>query len=172
MDLSLKEASEQFKQTMLEMVRDTEEELAVVNKRIEELNELLQMKEMSTDRSENASFQIAKDERDIKVSIRSRLQKRIATFESETGDAYSPTGFVTQGSTVELNVISIENKKPVGIPTNFIVKLVHGDLGKADKNLIAVTSKVGSALLAHRAGDIIEVMATKGLIRYKIERLY
>ncbi|MCM1218890.1 MAG: GreA/GreB family elongation factor [Lachnospiraceae bacterium] len=172
MDNSLQAESARFNDVMREMVRETQTELADVNKRIDELNALLQMKEMSVDRSENASFQIAKDERDIKVSIRSRLQKRIATFEAETGDDYSPTGFATQGSTIELSVVSIENKPPVGIKTNFIVKLVHKDLGKADKGLVAVTSKVGAALLSHRVGDTIEVMVPKGLIRYKIERLY
>lgn len=172
MSNDLMEASARFKSVMQEMVRETQDELAVVNERIDELNALLREKEMSVDRSENASFQIAKDERDIKTSIRSKLQKRIATFESETGDDYTPTGFVAQGSTVELSVISIENKRPTGIPTNFVVKLVHEDLGKADKGLVAVTSKVGAALLSHRAGDTIEVMVPKGLIRYKIERLY
>lgn len=173
MDNSLQEASKEFNNVMREMVRATQEELNDVNKRIEELNELLQQKEMNTDRSENASFQIAKDERDIKVSIRSRLQKRIATFDAETEDTYSPTGFATQGSTLELSVVSIENKEPGDIKQkNFIVKLVHKDLGKADKGLVPVNSKVGAALLSHRAGDVIEVMVPKGLIKYKIERLY
>lgn len=172
MDLSLKAESERFNDVMRQMVRDTVVELDAVNARIDELNALLQTKEMSTDRSENASFQIATDERDIKTSIRSNLQKRIATFEAETDSSYTPTGIVTQGSTMELEVISIDGKKPSNMKTNFIVKLVHKDLGQAELGLLAVSSAVGSAVLSHQAGDTVEVFAPRGLISYKIVRLY
>lgn len=171
MDMTLKEASDKFENVMRDLIKSTEQELLDVNRRIDELNELLQTKEMNTDRSENASFQIATDERDVKVTVRSLLQKRIATFEAGIGN-YTPTGFVTQGSTVELTVISIADKKPVNMKTSFIVKLVDHALSKADIGLVAVDSKVGSALLSHRAGDTIEVTAPKGLIKYRIERLY
>ena len=171
MDLSLKEASDKFENVMRDLIKSTEQELLDVNKRIDELNELLQTKEMFVDRSENASFQIATDERDVKVTVRSLLQKRIATFEAGIGN-YTPTGFITQGSTVELTVMTIADKKPANMQTNFVVKLVDHALSKADIGLVAVDSKVGAALLSHRAGDIIEVFAPKGLIRYRIERLY
>lgn len=172
MDLSLKAESEKFNEVMRQMIKETEVELVSVSARIAELSELLQTKEMSVDRSENASFQIATDERDIKTAVRSNLQKRIATFEREVSDTYSPTGFATQGSTVDLEITSIDGKQPNIKKTNFIVKLVHKDLGKASLGLVAVTSGLGQALMSHKAGDTVEVRAPKGLICYKIVRLY
>lgn len=172
MDMSLQAESLRFNDVMRGMVKATEAELEVINARITELTALLQTKEMSTDRSENASFQIATDERDVKTAVRSALQKRIATFEQETENSYAPTGFATQGSTLELEVQSIDGKKPIAMKTNFILKLVHKDLGKADLGLVAVSSNVGAAVLGHRAGDLIEVKAPKGRICYKIVRLY
>lgn len=74
MDMSLQAESLRFNDVMRGMVKATEAELEVINARITELTELLQTKEMSTDRSENASFQIATDERDVKTAVRSALQ--------------------------------------------------------------------------------------------------
>ena len=170
MDTSLKEHSERLDQTLRQLRAETFVELDAVNHRIDELNELLQMKEMSVDRSENASFQIAKDERDIKVALRSKLQKRLAVLDAGM-DTYTPTGVITQGSTVEFSVITIDDKKP-SKPIRFICKLVEHAISKAPLGFISSDGKVGSAFISKRAGDIVDVVTLKGTVKYKIERIY
>ena len=171
MSNDLKAASDKLNSVMVNLIEETKRELADVNARIAQLNNQLQEKEMQTDRSENASFQIAKDERDVQVTIRNLLQNRIESLESES-DNYIATGFITLGTTVELRIISIAGKAPVISPTTFIVKLVNHDLSKANVGLIAVDSKVGSAIMGHAAGETVEVVTPKGVVSYKIERIY
>lgn len=169
--VDLKEVSARFNNDMLKLIEDTRKELVDINLRIEQLNLQLQEKEMHTDRSENASFQIAKDERDVQVTIRNLLQNRIESLEAESGD-YVPTGFITLGTTVEMSIVAIGGKAPNLHTTTFIVKLVNHDLSKADVGFIAVDCKVGSAIMGHQEGEIIEVVTQKGVISYKIERIY
>lgn len=169
--MELKEVSAKLNNAMLKLIEDTRKELVDVNERIEQLNAQLQEKEMQTDRSENASFQIAKDERDVQVTIRNLLQNRIESLEAESGD-YIPTGYITLGTTVELSIVSINGKAPSIHTTTFIVKLVNHDLSKADVGFVAIDSKVGSAIMSHQVGEIIEVVTQKGVISYKIERIY
>lgn len=171
MDNTLQSVSVQLNNVMLKLIEDTKKELLDVNKRIEQLNVQLQEKEMQTDRSENASFQIAKDERDVQVTIRNLLQNRIESLESES-DNYIPTGFITLGTTVELKIVAIDGKPPTIHTTTFLAKLVNHDLSKADVGFLAIDSKVGSIIMGHPAGDIVEVVTQKGVISYKIERIY
>ena len=170
MDTSLQPHAEHFKVVIKELTADTENRLRDINERIDELNKLLQSKEMFTDRSENASFQIATDERDMKLAIRGKLQKRINTLQT-TSEDYTPTGVITKGSTVELLLMSIDGKKPTG-QSSFIIKLVEHEIEQANKSLISIKSKVGDALLNRVAGDIIEVLAPAGKVKYRIERCY
>lgn len=171
MSNDLKAASDKLNSVMVNLIEETKRELADVNARIAQLNNQLQEKEMQTDRSENASFQIAKDERDVQVTIRNLLQNRIESLESES-DNYIATGFITLGTTVDLRIITIAGKAPAINPTTFIVKLVNHDLSKANVGLIAVDSKVGSAIMGHAAGETVEVVTPKGVVSYKIERIY
>ena len=166
----LQSYSAQLDDKLRELHAQTLVELQEINTRIEELNDLLQTKEMNTDRSENASFQIAKDERDIKVSIRSKLQKRVAALEAGSV-AYVPTGIVTLGTTIDLSVITIDGMPPK-VPISFIGKIVEHDIAKASSGLIAVDGKAGAALLGKRSGDTVLIRAIKGDILYKIERMY
>lgn len=170
MSQSLKEISEQLDIKLQESREETLKELATVNASIDELNALLQTKEMNTDRSENASFQIAKDARDIKVSVRSKLQKRLATLEAGSG-TYVPTGIITLGTTVEFSVITIDGKPPAK-PIKMIVKLVEDSIAKAKLGFIAVGGKVGAAFVGKQSGQEVIVRALKGDILYKIERIY
>lgn len=173
LDTSLKASVPHFDQLLQNLITDTQEELSKVMARIDELSILLQDKDMLTDRSENASYQIAKDERDVKVTIQSLLQKRLAALHKEAdSSAYKPLGVVQLGSIIELSLLSISGKKPVDPRTNFVLKVVSHDLAKAKTGLIAIDSKVGAAIQQKRAGEVFEVSATKGIVKYKIERVY
>lgn len=170
MDMSLKAASEELDGTLHQLYSDTLHELETINKRIDELNSLLQTKEMSVDRSENASFQIAKDERDIQIAIRSKLQKRLAILDSGIG-TYQPTGIITKGTTVEFSIVSIDEKPPAK-PFTMIAKLVEHAVSKAELGFISADDKVGSAFISRKAGDMVEVATLRGIVKYKIERIY
>lgn len=172
-DESLKQYVPKFEATLNQLRSDTQNELSKVTTRIDELNVLLQDKDMQTDRSENASFQIAKDERDVKVTIQSILQRRLSALEAESdSSAYTPMGVVKLGTIVELTLLTISGKPPVDPRTHFIIKLVSHELAKAKIDLIAIDGKVGNAMLQKRAGDIFEISATKGIVKYQIERVY
>lgn len=170
MDTSLQSISMQLDEKLRELYSITQNELNAINVRIEELNQLLQMKEMNTDRSENASYQIARDERDIKIAIRSKLQQRLATLEAGTGP-YSPTGYITLGTTVEFSVISIDGK-PFDKLKNCVAKIVEHSLSQAKLGFIAVDGKAGAAFLGKCAGDTVLTRTLKGDVLYKIERIY
>ena len=173
LDESLKSEFVKFQDVLANLAEETREELVVVTARIDELNTLLQSEEMHADRSENASFEIAKDERDTKVTIQALKQKRLTTIETEAGGEYVPLGFIQLGSIVELTLLSISGDAPDQKKnTKFIIKLVSHEIGKPKVGLVAIDSKVGTALLQHKAGDIIETSAPKGKVKYKIERIY
>lgn len=167
----LKENSAKLDGIIRALVEEAQEALKSVNTRIAELNELLKEKEMQTDRSENASFQIAKDERDMKVALSLLYARRIASLQEEL-IPYNSTGFIAKGSTVKLVVETINGKNPELNQTEFICKLVSHDTSTAKKGLISIDSKVGAAILNRREGDTVSVKAPMGLVTYKIEGVY
>ena len=171
MDTSLKGVSEGFDQTIQKLIIDTKNDLNKIEEEIEELNIKLQGKDMKTDRSENADYQIATDARAMKMAMRNLLLQRIESISHEVG-GYAHTGFIALGSTVELNVVTVGGKTPHFSKTNFIFKLVQHNTSKALLNLVAIDSKVGAAILGRTAGDDVTVEAPCGLVKYHIERVY
>ena len=171
MDNSLQSVSQQLDDTIRELISSSEEELRAVLKRIDELNIALQGKEMQTDRSENQDFQVAKDERDMKNAISNLLAVKIESLQNEIGN-YTPNGFITLGTTVDLKVMSVNERVPDLPKTKFIFKLVQHATADAKKQLVAIDSKVGLAIVGHQAGDIVTATTPMGLITYKIERIY
>lgn len=171
MDNSLQSVSIQLDDTIRELILTSEKELESVMRRIEELNIALQGKEMQTDRSENQDFQVAKDERDMKNAISNLLAIKVESLQNEIGN-YTPNGFIALGTTVELSVITINERKPDIPKTKFIFKLVQHATADAKKQLVAIDSKVGLALIGHQAGDVVTASTPMGVITYKIERIY
>lgn len=170
MSNSLQEVSVQLDSVIQELIVNTKKDLDDVTKAIEVLNKKLQDME-KTDLSENADYQIAKDERALRTAMRNLLMQRIESMTSEVG-TYIPTGFITLGTTVELNVIAVDGKPPKIAKTNFIVKLVKHDTSNALLNLVAIDSKVGSAIIGRTSNTEVDVEAPGGIITYKIERIY
>lgn len=171
MDTSLKTESDKLNGVLTDLIKETENEYNEIVARIKELSVLLTEKEMQTDRTENASFQIAKDERDMKTSIGNLLLQKLEAMKTELR-SYVPTGFITLGTTVELNLVSVDEKPPKHVDTHFIIKLVQHHTSNAKKRLVAIDSKVGSAIIGRRAGEVVKCKAPKGLLTYKIERIY
>ena len=171
MDTSLESVSREFDQTIQKLIVDTKNDLSKIEDEIEELNVKLQGNDMKTDRSENADYQIASDSRAMKMAMRNLLLQRIESMSHEIG-SYVHTGFIALGTTVELNVVTVDGKTPNFKKTNFIFKLVQHNTSKALLNLVAIDSKVGAAILGRTAGDDVTVEAPGGLIKYRIERVY
>lgn len=171
MDNSLQSVSQQLDETIKSQIKDSYAKLDKLNREIEELNIKLQGKEMQTDRSENADFQIASDARAMKTAMANLYVKRIESMSSEVGQ-YTPTGFITLGTTVELKIKSVDGKPPHFDKTTLVFKLVQHDTSNALVNLVAIDTKVGQALLGRTAGQMIQVNTLSGLIDYSIERIY
>lgn len=185
--LDLRVMSDRLSRDIEQMIEDEKKELEIITARIKELNYRLQNDpDLQTDRSENASFQIAKDERDMKVSISNIKLARIDSLQSELG-SYTPTGFIAHGTTVELRVKSVKNydsldflqSKPmpgnreVKVPLDTIVfKLVRHNTSNAKRNLVSIDSIVGKAISGRAAGDTVTVTAPFGEVTYSIERIY
>lgn len=170
MDTSLKQKSIELDAVVQSVLIESQKEYEVIHARITELNTALQEME-KTDLSENADYQKAKDERDIQNALGNMLLRRIQAMSKEL-EPYVPTGFITLGTTVDLSVIAVDGKAPNFKPTQFIVKVVQHDTSDAEKDLIAVDSKVGAAILGRKAGETVEAETPKGVITYRIERIY
>lgn len=170
MDTSLQTVSQQLDGVIQRLIVETKNDFEETGRAIEALNTRLQNME-KTDLSENADYQIAKDERDMKSALHNLLAKRIEAMSHELGN-YTPTGFITLGTTVELEVIAVDGKAPMIPKTKYIVKLVQHDTSNALLDLVAIDSKVGAAILGRTAGDTVFVEAPGGIINYYIERIY
>lgn len=172
MDNSLKERSEYLDSVRKDLVEASMRDLKSIDERIEVLTTKLKDKEMHSDRSENADFQITKDERDIQTYIRNLIQNRIEAL-LEMDNAYVPTGVIMLGTTVELTLLDINRDTAIDARVkSLVIKIVNHEASKADVGLVAIDSKVGAALCYHKAGDIVSVIAPKGAISYRIERIY
>ena len=170
MDNSLQEMSIKLDGVIQSLIEETRKDLESTNTAIEQLNIKLQNME-KTDLSENADYQIAKDERAMRIAMHNLLMKRITSMSNEVGN-YVPTGFITLGTTVELNVLTVDGKAPNFDKRRFVIKLVQHDTSNALLNLVAIDSKVGAAILGRAAGDNVLVEAPGGIINYAIERIY
>lgn len=170
-DGSLLTKSKELDRVIVSLLDSTTTEFNKLMEDIEKLNTKLQGKEMRTDRSENADFQIANDARAMKTALANMLSKRIDSISSERGN-YTPTGFITLGTTVELRALTVDGKKAKLPKDRFIFKLVKHDTSNSLKGLVAIDSAVGSAILGRTNGDVVNVKTLGGLIQYSIERIY
>lgn len=173
MSVDLEEVSKNFDVALDNLVNQWRAELRQVENDIEKLNQILQSSEAKTDRSENAVFQIAKDERDMKVGKQRTLQGKIDAYKQYTGTAdYIPTGVVKEGTTMEVTLLRIDNTAFTGKNSRLIIKLVPRGLSQSTEGLVEVTTAFGIGVLGHFEGDLITISARKGNVQYKIERIY
>jgi len=110
------------------------------------------------DLSENAEYDAAKDEQ-------GRIEGEIASIEEKLRNA-KIIDEVTDISTVTIgSEVKIFNYKANKEVTYRIVGTTESDFFK---NLISNESPVGKALLGHKVGDVVEVVAPAGVIQLKI----
>lgn len=185
--LDLRAVSEELTRDIERMIQEETAELEEITARIKELNYRLQNDpDLQTDRSENASFQIAKDERDVKVNISNIKMARIESLRNELGN-YTSTGYIALGTTVELRVIAVKNydtlnflkkksvqgnREVVSTQDTVIFKLVHHNTSNEKRNLVAIDCIVGKAIVGRTSGEVVTVTTPLGEVTYKIERIY
>ena len=141
----------------LKRYEDELEELKVV-KRKEVAQKIKEAREQG-DLSENAEYDAAKDEqRDIEARIE-ELEKLLKNAE------------VVDEDEVDLDKISIGCKVKI-LDVEFDEELEYKIVGSTEANSlkgkISNESPVGSALMGHKVGDVVEVETQVGVIQYKV----
>ena len=141
----------------LKRYEDELEELKVV-KRKEVAQKIKEAREQG-DLSENAEYDAAKDEqRDIEARIE-ELEKLLKNAE------------VVDEDEVDLDKISIGCKVRI-LDVEFDEELEYKIVGSTEANSlkgkISNESPVGSALMGHKVGDVVEVETQVGVIQYKV----
>ena len=141
----------------LKRYEDELEDLKVV-KRKEVAQKIKEAREQG-DLSENAEYDAAKDEqRDIEARIE-ELEKLLKNAE------------VVDEDEVDLDKISIGCKVRI-LDIEFDEELEDKIVGSTEANSlkgkISNESPVGSALMGHKAGDLVEVETQVGVIQYKV----
>lgn len=170
MDMSLKSESERLDLVIGDFIKATQNQFDENEKRL--ANICTELREMEkTDASENAPLQIKRDEQAMCSALSVLLGKRIKSMSSEVGN-YVPTGFIQLGTTVEVSLVSVPQGVPVEVGRKFIFKIVQHDTSLMEKQLMAIDTKLGSALLTRTEGDTVEITAPGGKFKYKVERIY
>ncbi len=173
MSINLFDESVRINKELERIGEQWKQELLQAEHEIMELNEILASSEAKTDRRENAVFQIAKDERDIKVGKQRTLQNKYdAYLEYNFKSEYTPNGVAKLGSTLMVTLLSIGGIPYSGDKSTLIFKLVPHDLSQATVGLFSVDSPLGNGVLGHTGGDVVTVTAPAGKVQYRIERIY
>lgn len=159
--MDLQQESARLEDVLAKAAAEWRESLREINEEIADLEKILNEKEAKTDRSENATFQIASDGKSAKVAVRQMLTEKINAYENHK-ESYTPTGVVRVGSTVALTAGN----------ESLVAKIVPKGLSDALKGLIDVESPVGKASIGKCAGATFAVKTRKGKILYTIEGVY
>ena len=114
------------------------------------------------DLKENAEYDAAKEAQGL-------LEARIAKYESELAMArIIETDSIDTSKVSILTRVTITNLATKKSMTYQIVSEKEADL-KAGK--ISVTSPIGKGLLGKKEGDVAEIQAPNGLIRFQVEKI-
>ena len=114
------------------------------------------------DLKENAEYDAAKEAQGL-------LEARIKKFEAELATArIVDAGNIDTGKVSILTRVTITNIATQKSMTYQIVSEKEADL-KAGK--ISITSPIGKGLMGRKEGDVAEVQAPNGLIRFRIEKI-
>lgn len=166
--MNLQEESLRLEQVMDNAYKEWMEQFRSVEAAIKELSASIEATE-KTDLSENATYTILRDDRDMKIQSKAILTEKIEAYTEKNSD-YVPTGVIKLGSTFILEPISLNGE---AISTKFPpFKLVPDLLSSGTQGLLSVESKCGSTCIGLRAGDTFEVQAQIGLLKYLVKEVY
>lgn len=172
MDTSLKVEADKLTARIGLIINKEQEMYEQYSQKVKDLSFALQNdKRLQGDLSENNSYHIAKEERDVAQAMLNVIGSRIEALQCEVND-YVPSGFITLGTTVELRLISIDGQPSSYSNQRFIVRVVNHATGKAADGFVAIDSPVGDAIIGKSAGDEVIAISPGGRVQYKIERIY
>ena len=129
------------------------------NVRRKELSKAIGEARSHGDISENAEYDAAKEAQGLNEKKIAELQERLASAQL-IDDENMPKDEVLIGATVKL--------KDVSSGEELEYMLVSEEEADYSQNKISVSSHVGSGLLNHKKGDVVEIKAPRGVLRYKI----
>lgn len=159
--MNLQVESERLNSLLADAANEWRASMAEVDAQILNYEKILADKESKTDRSENATFQIASDGRAAAMAVKATLRAKLDAYNTHRQN-YTPIGVVREGSTLHLRC----NDEDI------VVKIVPHNLSDAIKGLIDVESPVGRAAIGLSAGATFAVKTRKGRLTYNIEGVY
>ncbi|MDD5428728.1 MAG: transcription elongation factor GreA [Candidatus Omnitrophica bacterium] len=111
------------------------------------------------DISENAEYDAAKDAQGLN-------EKKIAELEAKLATAQILDN--AQMSTDEILIVATAKLKDVDSGDELEYKIVAEEEADFDANKISIQSPVGSALVGHKKGDVVEIQVPRGILKYKV----
>ena len=166
--MDLKSESIRLDDIMGKVYQEWLEQLEEVEASIKALTKTLEATE-KTDLSENATYTITRDERDMKISSKGILLEKIEAYK-EGREEYIPSGVVKLGSTVLLEVIRVDGH---ATSVEFHpLKIVKDKLTSTVNGLLSNESKAGAALIGLRCGDTFEIQVPIGILTYRVKEVY
>lgn len=167
----LKKKSEEIENNLREEAKKWYDRAKEIDASIEEEQKILTSDAAKTDRSENAVFQIASDNyARLQISKRD-IDNKIEAYNKYNVE-YVSSDYITVGSTVALELVSINKRPPESTERVYYVKLVPADLGVAKIGAISTNSAVGRAIQGKYTGDSFKVKTRRGEVEYKILEVY
>lgn len=114
------------------------------------------------DISENAEYDAAKDAQGMNEKRISELEAKLATAQILDNSVMS-SDEVLIGATVKL--------KDVDSGEELEYMIVAEEEANFSENKISIQSPVGSGLVNHKKGDLVEIQVPRGILKYKILKI-
>ncbi|MDO8525243.1 MAG: transcription elongation factor GreA [Candidatus Omnitrophota bacterium] len=114
------------------------------------------------DISENAEYDAAKEAQGLNEKRIAELDAKLATAQILDNSAISKDE-VLIGATVKL--------KDADSGEEFEYTIVSEEEADFDQNKISIQSPVGTGLMNHKKGDLVEIQVPRGVLKYKILKI-
>ena len=133
------------------------EHLKTVKRR--ELSKAIGVARAQGDISENAEYDAAKDAQGMN-------EKRIVELENKLAGARILDDH--EMSSDEVLIGAIVKLKDMDTDEELEYMVVSGEEADYNQNKISIASPVGSGLLNHKVGDVVEIKIPAGILKYKV----
>jgi len=143
-----------------EKLRKELEYLKTVKRR--ELSKAIGEARAHGDISENAEYDAAKEAQGMNEKKISELDAKLASAQILDNAAMS-SDEVLIGATVKL--------KDIDSGDELEYTIVAEEEANFDENKISIQSPVGTGLLNHKKGDVVEIQVPRGILKYKILKI-
>lgn len=162
--MTLQEHARRIDDLMVQQTKEFEITLEKYSAELADIDAFLKTDEAKSDRSENASYQLAVDSKQRLLLQQEDVENRLLAYQKgmQSLKSYVPTETVSIGTTVRLFAEGCE----------FIMKMVPMLMGSARIGALSVNTACGAVLLGKRVGDHFVVHAPKGVVEYTVLEIY